>query len=66
MMKRVTCWALTKGIRLTWALARGATKVDDVGLSLDGQVNRVAVRQGIDMLDVLSPLVERLPAAGEA
>jgi allantoicase len=65
MVKRSTCWALTGVIRLTWALARGATKLDDAGLWLDGWANRVAVRQGIDMLDVLSPLNQRLPVAGE-
>jgi hypothetical protein len=63
---RTTCWALTGVIRLTWAMARGATGLDDAGLWLDGWANRTAARRGIDMIDVLSPLNERLPVAGEA
>jgi hypothetical protein len=66
MVKRATCWALTGVICLTWALARGAIKLDGAGLWLDGWVNRAAVRQGIDMLDVISPLNECLPVAREA
>ena len=66
MVKRSICWALTGVIRLTGALARGATKLDNAGLWLDGWANRAAVRQGIDMLDVISPLNDCLPAAGEA
>jgi hypothetical protein len=63
---RVTRWALTGVIRLTWAVARGATVLDNAGLWLDGCANRTAARCGVDMIDVLSPLNERLPAAGEA
>jgi hypothetical protein len=63
---RVTCWALTGAIRLTWAVARAAIRLDAVGLWLDGWANRTAARRGIDMLDVLAPLNEGLPVAGEA
>ncbi len=66
MVKRSTCWALTGVIRLTWSLAQGATKLDDAGLWLDGWANRVALRQGIDMVDVLALLNARLRDAGEA
>ncbi len=66
LKNRTTCWALTGVIRLTWALALAATKLDAVGLRLDGWVNRAAERRGIDMLEVLSPLEQCLPVAGEA
>ena len=66
MMKRATCWALTGSIRLTWTLARAATMLDNAGLWLDGWTNRAAARRRIDMLDVLSPLNECPPEAGEA
>ena len=63
---RTTCLALTAAIRLTWAVARAATRLDAAGLWLDGWANRIAVRRGVDMIDVLSPLNERLLVAREA
>jgi hypothetical protein len=57
---RATCWALTGAIRLTWVMARAATQMDGAGLWLDGWANRTAARAGVDMIDVLSPLNERL------
>jgi allantoicase len=66
MMKRATCWALTGSICLTWEVARWATMLDNAGLWLDGWANRTAARYGVDMIDVLAPLNERLPDEGEA
>jgi hypothetical protein len=65
-----TRWALTTGARLAWATARVATRLGDTGERLsnrmDATVNRVAEAQGIDMMDVLAPLIARIPVAREA
>ncbi len=63
---RVTCWALTRAIRLTWVVARVAARLDATGLWLDGWANRTAARRGVDMIDVTSPLTEHLLVAREA
>jgi hypothetical protein len=42
-----------------------AERLGDAGVSLEYR-QAMATARGIDMVDVLAPLTERLPAAGEA
>ena len=63
---RVTCWLLTRAVSFSWVIARAATRLEDAGLWLDGYANQAAVRQGIDMLDVLSPLDDCLPVSRDS
>jgi hypothetical protein len=59
-------WALTTSVRLAWAMARVAERLGDAGVRLEFRLEAVAMAWGIDMVDVLAPLTERLPVAGEA
>jgi hypothetical protein len=59
-----TRWVLTQGVRLAWAMAQVARRLGDAGVRLEVRLDAVAVARGIDMLDVLRPLTERLPIAG--
>jgi hypothetical protein len=54
--------------RRTASLGNGqdARRLGDAGVRLEVRLDAVAVARGIDMLDVLRPLTERLPVAGEA
>jgi hypothetical protein len=61
-----TRWTLTQGVRLAWAMARAAMRLGDAGVRLEYALDAVAAARGIDMGDVLAPLTERLPVAGEA
>ena len=61
-----TRWALTTNVRLAWATARLAARLGDADVRLEDKAEAVAMARGIDMVDVLLPLTERLPVAGEA
>jgi hypothetical protein len=61
-----TRWALTTSVRLAWAMARVAECLEDAGVRLEYRLDAVAGARGIDMVDVLAPLNECLPVAGEA
>lgn len=59
-------WALTTSVQLAWAIARVAERIGDAGVRLECRLEAVAMARGIDMGDVLAPLVVRLRTAGEA
>jgi hypothetical protein len=67
MVNNCTRWALTTSVRLAWAMARVSARLGDAGARLEHWLlDAVAMARGIDMADVLSPLNECLPVAGEA
>ena len=51
-----TVWLVRQGVRLAWAMARSAGRLESAGELLEAGLDDVAAARGIDMLDVLEPL----------
>lgn len=59
-------WALRTSVRLAWGMAGVAERLADAGVRLEDRLEAVAMARGIDMMDVIRPLTERLRTAREA
>lgn len=52
-----TVWLIRQGVRLAWSLARVSERLGSAGERLEARLERSAADRGVDMRDVLQPLV---------
>ena len=53
----ITIIALRAAVRLAWGIARAARALGDLGVAMEGAVERQAHRRRADMDAVLEPLI---------
>jgi hypothetical protein len=58
-----TVWTLTQITRLAWATVRAAPQLGDAVERLELRLEAWAMVRGVDVRDVLAPLIEPLSAA---
>ncbi|GGI30190.1 hypothetical protein [Bradyrhizobium guangdongense] len=52
-----TIWALRATVKLAWGIARTARALGGLGERLEAAVDAQAYRSGVDIADVLEPLI---------
>ena len=55
-----TVWTIRQGVRLAWATARAAERLENAAERLETRLEALARARGTDMLDVLEPLTAPL------
>jgi hypothetical protein len=55
--RKAMIWAIRQGVRLTWAMATAAEWLGSAGERLDRRLEATADKRGIEMRDVLEPLL---------
>lgn len=58
-----TVWLIRQGVRFAWAMARASERLGSAEVRLETWLEAVAEARGVDMRDVLEPLIEPLSVA---